>query len=102
MFRFVARSLRHSGGRRTSQGPTVTVRVDSGVAYESLELSGSRQSVRKERIVRPLTDEEENYELTRVRKNAGSNLRMKGKHAIQSNRKQMERKSVPSASYDQY
>jgi hypothetical protein len=102
MFRFVARNLKHSGGRRTSQGPTVTIKVDSGVAQSAESSASGNLAPRKERIVRPLTEEEENYELTRVRKNAGSNLRMKGKHAIQTNRKHMERKSVPSASYDQY
>ena len=96
MFRFVARGIRNSGGgRRTSQGPTVTVKVDSGVT-KAVDSNPVHQ-FKKERIVRPLSEEEENYELSRVRKNAGSNLRLKGKQSIQTNRKQMH-----NASYDQY
>jgi hypothetical protein len=77
----------------------VTVKVDSGVAQAE---EVSTQAVRKERIIRPLTEDEENYELFRMKKNAGSNLRIKGKLSVQTNRKQMERRSTPSASYDQY
>lgn len=103
MFRLIARSL--SQGRRTSQGPTLTVRVDSGVAcQEAPESRIAAASARaKERIVRPLTEEEQNYELFRVRKNAGANLKLKGKHSIQTSRKNSApRRSTPSASYDQY
>ena len=76
------------------------MKVDSGVARGSEQVETS--AARKERIVRPLTDEEENYELFRVRKNAGSNLRIKGKQSIQTSRKSMDRRATPAASYDQY
>jgi hypothetical protein len=99
MFRFVSRRL--APGRRTSQGPTLTIKVDSGVAgREDLVASGSKRTA-KDRIVRPLSEEEENYELMRVRKNAGSNLQIRGKHAVQTNRKTASRTSS-SAMYDQY
>jgi hypothetical protein len=78
----------------------MTVKVDSGVARAAEDMQAS--AVRKERILRPLTDEEENYELFRVKKNAGSNLRIRGKQSIQTSRKQMDRRSSPAASYDQF
>lgn len=41
----------------------------------------------KDRIVRPMTEEEENYEVLKVQRNARSNLKVKGKQSIQLTRK---------------
>lgn len=82
----------HVGARR-SQGPTMT--VSSG---KPAEQSAPVQAAQRERIVRPLTEEEENYELQRVRRGGSANLRVKGKQSIQISRKSSDRRY---ASYDQ-
>ena len=83
----ISRCLLNGGRKGAVKAPTLTVRVDSGVAKE-LNQEVTRKA---SRILRPITEEEENYELTRARRNAGSNLRLKGKQQIQSNRKASQR-----------
>jgi hypothetical protein len=87
MFRLVGRSaLLH--GKRPGKAPTITV---GGVSMAATAEGGAAKP-RPERIVRPLTDEEENYELTRMKKNAGSNLRLKGKQGINVGRRASEKR----------
>ena len=50
-----------------------------------------------DRIVRPMTEEEENYELLKVQRNARSNLKVRGKQSIQLTRKSTRQYN----SYDQ-
>ena len=92
MFRGLSRALLHVGGRR-AQGPTVTIKVASNTANAPVQTT-----VRKERIVRPLTEEEENYELLRAKRVGSGSLRVKGKQSIQISRKSADRRH---ASYDQ-
>ena len=94
MLRLLVRpALSQGGGKRMA--PTLTVSAN-GTAAPSAPVQAS--SARKERILRPMTADEEDYELARVRKNAGSNLGLKGKQSIAINRKSSERRY---ASYDQ-
>ena len=97
MFRVGSRFLFSSGKKGAIKAPTLTIHVDSGVAKQPIEADQTHLSS-KLRIVRPITEEEQNYELMRVKRNAGSNLRIKGKQSIQSNRKISNRQH---ASYDQ-
>lgn len=50
-----------------------------------------------DRVVRPMTEEEENYEVLKVQRNARSNLKVKGKQNIQLTRKSTRQYN----SYDQ-
>lgn len=76
-------------GSFRKKAPTLTIHAESGVARDIKTLS---EKAVPPRILRPLSAEEENYELTRAKRNAGSNLRMKGKLSIQTNRKSSQRR----------
>jgi hypothetical protein len=79
--------------------PTLTVSADSAVSGGGVVSAPASQITRtwKDRIVRPVTDEEENYELLKVQKNARSSLKLKGKQNIQLTRKNTRQYN----SYDQ-
>jgi hypothetical protein len=80
--------------------PTVTVKA-AGINPTDTTCSkhASKKAITwRDRIVRPLTEDEENYELMRAKKNAGSNLLFKGKHRVQVNRRSESRPE----SYDSY
>lgn len=91
MFRVGSRLL---VGKRPGKAPTVT--VSSGLAgagrLQTAATVEAAKIVRPERIIRPITEEEENYELMRVKKNAGANLRMKAKQSIAAGRRTSEKR----------
>lgn len=86
MLRIGTRLLNGSSRKKV---PTLTIHAESGVAKDINTLSEKAVPCR---ILRPLTAEEENYEITRSKRNSGSNLRMKGKISIQTNRKSSQRR----------
>ena len=96
MFRLC--TLRNQVGGR-GMAPTLTVSADSAVSGGGVVSAPASQITRtwKDRIVRPVTDEEENYELLKVQKNARSSLKLKGKQNIQLTRKNTRQYN----SYDQ-
>jgi hypothetical protein len=77
--------------------PTLTVSRD-GTACVPItnQVTSSSSRTWKDRIIRPLTEEEENYEILRVQKNAKTNLKMKGKQSVQ-----VSRRNSSHNSYDQ-
>ena len=80
----------HSVGSRR-MGPTITVNAGTCSAQGGSVLASTARTW-MDRIVRPITEEEENYELFRVQKNSGPNLKMKGKVQLQMNRKSESKK----------
>jgi hypothetical protein len=72
--------------------PTLTVSRDGTACVPITNQVTSSSS----RIIRPLTEEEENYEILRVQKNAKTNLKMKGKQSVQ-----VSRRNSSHNSYDQ-
>lgn len=78
-------------------GPTITVK-----ATKNNDLDQEKPALQlitwKDRIIRPLTEDEENYEVMRSKKNSGSNLQIRGKHKVQINRRSESR----TDSYDAY
>ena len=78
--------------------PTLTVSSSTGEQQGKMHAPEEKFArTWKDRIVRPLTEEEENYELLKVQKNARSNLKVKGKQSIQLSRKNTRQYN----SYDQ-
>ena len=88
--------VRLNGGRRMA--PTLTVSSSTSCNEQPMKMHVEKFArTWKDRIVRPLTEEEENYELLKVQKNARSNLKLKGKQSIQLTRKSTRQYN----SYDQ-
>ena len=78
--------------------PTMTVPVQPAMSSEPSSATMAVISrTWRDRVIRPITEEEENYELLRVQRNAKSNLKMKGKQSVQLSR----RNGKSYNSYDQ-
>ena len=84
-----------SGARR--MGPTITVAGSKG-REEGILAGAVVKRTWRDRKVRPITEDEERYEILRVTcRNSGPNLKMNGKNSLQLNKR--ERKTTYN-SYD--
>ena len=96
--------MRLAPGKRMVKAPTLTVSAEGTPVGARKPVAAVAARTHADRVLRPLTDEEANYELCRARKNssssAASNLRIKGKQSIQISRRVLS--SAKINSYDQF